>query len=107
MGPVKTRIPATEPFRENNDVAKVGLGYKRNAFNFFKILGARQGNPNAVTGIGAVGQQVLALYRADSQVLDSELFIFRKHVVRCRYEKGFGMDSEGKTIIACLLYTSP
>src|SRR5450756_1794822 len=100
MRPVKTRIPATELYRENDDVAKVGLGYKRNAFNFFKISGARKGSPNAVTGIRAVGKQVVVLYRADSQVLDSELFIFCKHVVLCRYEKGFGMDSEGKTIIA-------
>src|SRR5450756_1201386 len=93
MRPVKTRIPATELYRENDDVAKVGLGYKRNAFNFFKISGARKGSPNAVTGIRAVGKQVVVLYRTDSQVLDSELFIFRKHVVLCRYEKGFGTVS--------------
>ena len=100
MRPVKTRIPATELYRENDDVAKVGLGYKRNAFNFFKIPGARKGNPNAVTGIRAVGKQVVALYRADSKVLDPELFICRKNVVLCRCKKGFGMNREGKTIIA-------
>ena len=90
MRPVKTRIPATEPFRENNDVAKVGLGYKRNAFNFFKIPGARKGNPNAVTGICAVGKQVVALYRADSQVLDSELFISAKMLSFAGVRNGSG-----------------
>jgi hypothetical protein len=100
MRPVKTHIPATELYRKNDDVSEVGLGYKRNAFNFFKIPGSRKGNPNAVAGIRAVGKQVVALYGADSKVLDPELFIFRENVVRCRREKGFGMDREGQTIIA-------
>ena len=82
MGPVQTRIPAAELLWENDHVTKVGLGYQRNAFNFFKILGARQGSSNAVTGISAVGKQVVALYRADSQVLDPERLIFRKNTVR-------------------------
>jgi hypothetical protein len=81
MRPVKTRIPATKLYRKNDDVAKVSLGYERNALNFFKIPGARKGNPNAVTGIRAVGKKVVSLYGADSQILDSELFVFGKHVI--------------------------
>jgi len=39
-------------------------------------------NPHAVTGIGAIGQQVLSLYGANSEVFDSERFIFGKNIVR-------------------------
>jgi len=55
MWPVQTHIPTVELFRENDHVAEVGLGDQRNPFHFFKIPGARQGNPHAVTGIGAIG----------------------------------------------------
>ena len=55
MRPVKAHIPTTELFRENNNVAKVGLGNKRDAFHFFKITGSRQGSTDTVTGIRAVG----------------------------------------------------
>jgi hypothetical protein len=57
-----------------------------------KSLGARQGNPYAVTGIGAVGQQVRSLYGTNSEVFDTEGFIFGKNSVRRRYQKGFGMN---------------
>ena len=81
MGPVQTYIPAAELFRENDYVAKIGLGDQGHPFHFFKIPGTRQGNPHAVTGIGAVGQQVLSLHRANSEVLDPERLIFPKNAV--------------------------
>ena len=82
MWPVQTHIPIAELFRENDHIAEVRLGDQRNTFHFFKIPGARQGNPHAVTGIGAIGQQVLVFYQGNPNVFDSERFIFGKNIVR-------------------------
>src|SRR4030043_1978217 len=98
MRTVKARIFSTKLLRKNYDVAKVGLGYKSNAFNFLKITCVCKGNPNTVTGICAICKQVVALYRADSEVFDPELFIFCKFIVRCRCKKRHRMNREGKTI---------
>ena len=76
MRTVKARIFSTKLLRKNYNVAKVSLGYKGNALNFFKITGACKGNPNTVTRICAICKQVIILYRADSEVFDPELFIF-------------------------------
>jgi hypothetical protein len=48
----------------------------------------------------AVGKKIFALHRVYAEVLDSKLLIFPKNVVGCRYEKGFGIDREGKTVCA-------
>ena len=82
MRPVQTHVSALKFLRENDHIAEVGLGDQRNTFDFFKISGARQGNPHAVTGIGAIGQQVLSLHGANSEVLHAERLIFAKNIVR-------------------------
>jgi len=50
--------------------------------------------------VRAVGKKIFALHGVYAEVLDSELLIFPKNVVGCRYEKGFRMDREGKTVCA-------
>ena len=90
MRTVKARIFSTKLLRKNYDVAKVCLGYKGNALNIFKITGVCKSNPNTVTGICAICKQVVVLYRADSEIFDPELFIFRKLLSVDGLRKGSG-----------------
>jgi len=94
MGPIKTRISSVKFFRKNNNIAKVCLGYQGNPFYVLEISGTRKGNPDSMTGVRAIGKKLFVLYRADSKILDTKFFIFRKNIVRCRHKKGFGMQYE-------------
>ena len=100
MRPVQTHIPVAEFFRKDHHVAQVCLGDQRNAVDFFKIHGASEADTNAVTGIGAIGQQIFVFHRTDPHIFDAERLVFAEKAVRGRYQKGFRLNRECKSILA-------
>jgi hypothetical protein len=100
MWPIQTDISTAELLRENDHVAMVCLGDQGDALNAFEVLCPGKCDAHSVPRVCAVGKKIFALHGVYAEVLDSELLIFPKNVVCCRYEEGFWADRERKTVCA-------
>jgi hypothetical protein len=58
-----------------------------------EVLRLGQGDPHAISRVGAVGDEVLAVQQRDARILDAELFIGRERAVR-RESEGRGIGGE-------------
>src|SRR4030042_1279888 len=99
MRPVQTRVSSLKLLGEYNHIAKVGVGYQRDAPNPYKVFSRGQCDAHPVPGVGAVSEKIFALHRVYAEVLDSELLIGRKNVVLGGGEKGLGGAGEEKPIL--------
>ena len=81
MGPVQPGIEAVELLGEDHDIPIVRLGDEGDPFHLTEVLRLCQGDPHAISRVGAVGDEVLPVHACHAWILDAELFVGRKGAV--------------------------
>jgi hypothetical protein len=100
MGTIESGISAIKLLRKNDDIAMIGLGDETEAYKNTEITRLCQTDPNAVLGIGAIGNEVYTTQRADARVFDAKLLVIRKDALFKGGHERLGPDLELKPVIA-------
>src|ERR1700716_1509097 len=100
MGTVQARIEAVELLGKDHYVPIVRLGDERDPFHITEILRLCQGDPHAISRVGAVGDEVLPVNVCYARILDAELFVRSKRVVRGGSQEGLGGGGEVESVWA-------
>ena len=75
MGPVKAGIQSIELFGKDHHIPVVRLRDEGNPFHVTEVLRLCQGDPHAISRVGAVGDEVLPVNVCHARIFDAELFI--------------------------------
>src|SRR3954466_16190514 len=98
MGAVKPGIKTVELFREDHDIPIVSLCDERDFLYLAKVCGFGESDSHAVSGIGAVSNEVFSSHPRYARVLNAEFLIRRKRTVTLRNEKRPGICNEMESV---------
>ena len=73
-----------------------------------EVLRLCQGDPHAISRVGAVGDEVLPVHVCHARILDAELFVGRKRAVPGGSQKGLRISGEVESVgAACQTNDGP
>src|ERR1035438_9822782 len=88
MGTVKPGIEPIELLGKDHYIPIVRFRDERDPFHPTEVPGLRQSDPDSVSRVSAVGDEVLSFQPGYAWILDAELFIGCKRAVPRRSQKG-------------------
>ena len=94
MGTVKPGIEAAKLFGEDHHIPMVRLRDERDPFDLIEVPRLGEGDPDSISRVSAVGDDVLPFQPGHAWILDAELFIGRKRAVPRRSQKGLWIGGE-------------
>src|SRR6267142_6097320 len=94
MGTVKSGIESIKLLGKDHYIAVIRLRNEGDPFHLTEIFCLGQGNPNSISRVSAVGDDVLPFQPGHAWILDAELFIRRKRAVPRRSQKGLWIGGE-------------
>src|SRR5437868_14983083 len=98
MRTVKSGIKAIKFFGKDDDIPIVRLCDKRNPFYPTEVLRLGQGNPHSISGVCAIGNDVLPIDPGHSWVFNPELFIGSERSVPVGSQKGPWIGGEAEPV---------
>src|SRR5712692_5320030 len=88
MRTVKPGIKSIKLLGKDHHITIIRLCDERNSFHLTEVLRLGQGDPDSISRIGAVGDDVLPFQPSHAWVLHAKLFIGGKRAVPVRNQKG-------------------
>src|SRR5437016_14406943 len=108
MGTVKPGIESVKLLGKDHYVPVIRLRNERDLFHLLSVLSLGQGDPHSISGVGAVGDDVLPCQPGHAWVLHAELFIGGKRAVPVRNQKGLWIGGEAESVgTACQTNDGP
>src|SRR5258708_21352879 len=100
MRTVQPGIESVKLLGKDHNIPIVCLSDERNPFHLTEVLRLCQGDPHAISRVGAVSNYVLVLQARHSWILHAELLIGGERTIRRRNQKGFWIGDEMEPIHA-------
>ena len=98
MRPVKPGIQPIKLLGKDHHVPIIRLGDEGNPFHLTEVLRLGQGDPNSISRVRAIGDEVLSVQQGHAWILNAELFIGSERAVSPGNEKGLWISREAETI---------
>src|SRR5690349_4201441 len=98
MRPVKPGIETVKLFGEDDHVAMICLSDERDFFHTIEVLSFGERDPDSISRVGAVGDDVLSVQWSHARVLHAKLLIFGKRTVALGGQKGLRIGGEAESV---------
>src|ERR1700746_252530 len=98
MGTVKPGIEPIKLLGKNYHIAIIRLSDYGDSFHLTEVLRLGQGDPNSISRVSAVGDDVFPFQQGHAWVLHSEFFIGGKRAAPVRSQKRLWIGSEAESV---------